>query len=276
MRSEYGAVSSALVPLDILPVLAHLCIDPTELEQSWVTSKRRMVASLTATGASSDRQLSDKLAACQDAPDRRCNLPCCPKCVGYMRKSLIYDMTAYAGQLVNRKRIAMSWLTYDLPGWRFRPGELAELDLRQLNSMFYERYAEAHFPFVVSTVTLRAIQNRRSARNWYWQIQVSSLFIGTRPASIANYLERSCHQQNPCRRETRSTIDEVLFCAIEPEIFREPNDRSEACLSLLPDQLREVTRWFSRYDMADRCVFNGCRWTARRIILGPELPSRSN
>jgi hypothetical protein len=270
MQSEYGDVNHILVPLDVLPNFATLSVDPDALAVEWRIGRGLMISALARDETLFGRRLRKKLQACDDTFGKACNLPMCPTCVEKLRRSLILEVTRCLGGLANFAKIPMSRLNADLPGQQYEVGELHRLDLPSLNQSIHDRYARAHFPLTFSSVRLVAIEHVGSAKP-VWQARVNSLIVGAQSDLVRNFLIKSYRSQPPKHWPGKLCIDDVLFCAVQPEFYHETEDETEDyCIRLTPPQLAELARWLAQCEMSDRYVLSGCSWRDGRIRLAAQ------
>jgi hypothetical protein len=114
-------------------------IEPLEIYAPWEIPKhtrktqKTTVRRLRLGQTAGDRELAETLAACRSSETERCGRPMCPVCVERLRHSFVFEAVACIGALMQRRKFPISWLCADLPGERYRLGDLRSIDFASLN-----------------------------------------------------------------------------------------------------------------------------------------------
>jgi hypothetical protein len=233
-----------------------------------------MIAALTDPRERSFRQ---KLTACGSDRGEWCNLPMCPICVERTQRSLTKVAAKCLLTVFSVCELPIVAIQADLPGQRYKGGDLCDINLPSLNQQIQEQYTEAGFPLAFSGVGISLIEDD-CAETEFWQADVCSVIVGLPKRDVMRAIKRFYPQQLLVRSPDLDLV-KALQSTIEPQFFRQFSKHDDGSQGTRRDrlwgrELRRAAHCFIWHKMSVRYVLTGCRLTDEGIKLNSGVRRR--
>jgi hypothetical protein len=178
--------------------------------------------------------------------------------------------------LISEGDLPITAIQAELPGQRYEPDRLYDINLPSLNRQIQRQYTEAEFPLAFSGVGISLIEE-----DWtdtvFWQAHVCSVIVGPPKRDVIRAIKRLYPRQSLDRWRDLEAVA-ALQSTIEPfcKVISKKNDGSPDTRidRLRGRELRRAAYCFAWHKMPVRYVLTGCRLTDHGIELNSGVKER--